>query len=129
MECGEAVAGDVLAHGLTSAGARSTRLLAIAKHHRSTAIRRAGWNLDSKRHEQDSRRIGVLSQRETQVLALMAAGDKNFQIAEKLFLSEKTVKTHVNHIFTKLGVTDRVQAVLYYRETIDPAGTKDTTVG
>ena len=54
-------------------------------------------------------------------MRLVAAGRRNAEIAAELFLSEKTVKTHINHIFTKLGVADRVQAVLYYRASIDPA--------
>jgi DNA-binding NarL/FixJ family response regulator len=70
-----------------------------------------------------------LTARESQVLGLMAAGRRNAEIAAELFLSEKTVKTHINHIFTKLGVADRVQAVLYYRASIDPDGGQDTTTG
>ncbi len=70
------------------------------------------------------------SRRESvEVLSLVAAGRRNADIAAELFLSEKTVKTHINHIFTKLGVADRVQAVLYYRASIDPGGGKDTTTG
>lgn len=60
-----------------------------------------------------------LTRRETEVLRLVAAGQRNAEIAATLFLSEKTVKTHVNHIFTKLEIRDRVQAVLYYREHFD----------
>ena len=68
-----------------------------------------------------------LSGREHEVLGLVAAGRRNAEIAAQLFLSEKTVKTHINHIFTKLGVTDRVQAVLYYRASIEPSAGQDTT--
>jgi DNA-binding CsgD family transcriptional regulator len=60
-----------------------------------------------------------LTRRETEVLSLIAEGQRNAEIAATLFLSEKTVKTHVNHVFTKLEVRDRVQAVLYYREHLD----------
>jgi ATP/maltotriose-dependent transcriptional regulator MalT len=52
-----------------------------------------------------------LSQRELQVLVLIAAGDSNQQIAEKLFLSLHTVKTHVRRIYIKLGVMRRTHAV------------------
>ena len=55
----------------------------------------------------------LLSSREVRVLHLMAEGCKNREIADKLFLSEETVKTHVSNILTKLGQADRVQAVLY----------------
>ncbi|HUK77223.1 MAG TPA: LuxR C-terminal-related transcriptional regulator [Thermoleophilia bacterium] len=68
-----------------------------------------------------------LTAREREVLDLMAAGRRNPEIAARLFLSEKTVKTHINHIFMKLGVTDRVQAVLYYRASVKPGAGQDTT--
>ena len=74
-------------------------------------------------------RTADLTARECQVLGLVAAGRRNAEIAAQLYLSEKTVKTHINHIFTKLGVTDRVQAVLYYRASIDPSAGQDTTTG
>lgn len=52
-----------------------------------------------------------LTQREQEVLAAMARGLKNSQIAQELFLSETTVKSHVHRILMKLGLTDRSQAV------------------
>ena len=52
-----------------------------------------------------------LSPRETEVLALVAQGDSNPSIARKLFVSEATVKTHLLHVFEKLGVSDRTRAV------------------
>ena len=52
-----------------------------------------------------------LSERETQVLALVAQGQSNPVIAKTLFLSEATVKTHLIHVFEKLGVNDRTRAV------------------
>ncbi|RXK17328.1 response regulator transcription factor [Macrococcus sp. DPC7161] len=54
-----------------------------------------------------------LSKREIEVLREMSNGYTNKEIAEVLFVSEKTIKTHVSHIFTKLQVTDRTQASLY----------------
>ena len=53
----------------------------------------------------------TLSPRETQVLALVAQGSSNPAIAAALFLSEATVKTHLLHVFEKLGVNDRTRAV------------------
>ncbi|WP_010205544.1 response regulator [Salinibacterium sp. PAMC 21357] len=52
-----------------------------------------------------------LSERETQVLALVAAGNSNRKIAAALFVSEATVKTHLIHVFEKLDVKDRTRAV------------------
>ncbi|UBH08154.1 response regulator transcription factor [Macrococcus armenti] len=54
-----------------------------------------------------------LSKRELEVLKEMSEGLTNKEIAEKLFVSEKTVKTHVSHIFAKLEVGDRTQASMY----------------
>jgi LuxR family maltose regulon positive regulatory protein len=61
-------------------------------------------------------RLPELTNREQEVLGLMAQGLRNPDIAARLFLSIATVKTHVNHIFYKLGVDSRVQAVLKYRK-------------
>ncbi len=57
-----------------------------------------------------------LSRREIDVLSLIAAGLSNQEIAESLHISMATVKTHVNHIFSKTGVRDRAQAVAYAYE-------------
>ena len=54
-----------------------------------------------------------LSKRESEVLALVAAGLSNAEIASRLFISNATVKVHVRHIFEKLGVRSRTQAALH----------------
>jgi DNA-binding NarL/FixJ family response regulator len=54
-----------------------------------------------------------LTLREAEVLTLIAAGLSNSEIAQNLVLSNATIKTHINHIFTKTGVRDRAQAVRY----------------
>jgi DNA-binding NarL/FixJ family response regulator len=56
---------------------------------------------------------GGLTQREVEILGLMAQGLTNPEIAERLFLSNHTVKTHINRIFAKTGSRDRVAAVGY----------------
>ncbi len=56
---------------------------------------------------------GELTPRESEVLRLIAAGRSNREIARALFVSEATVKTHVNRIFTKTGSRDRAQAMRY----------------
>jgi DNA-binding NarL/FixJ family response regulator len=62
--------------------------------------------------ETNGQRQAALTPREAEVLRLMAQGLGNGEIARRLFISEKTVKVHVSHIFEKLGVETRVQAVL-----------------
>ncbi|HSF86221.1 MAG TPA: response regulator transcription factor [Acidimicrobiia bacterium] len=56
-------------------------------------------------------RRGVLSERELEVLVLVARGGTNKSVARELFISEATVKTHLLHIYEKLGVNDRAAAV------------------
>jgi DNA-binding NarL/FixJ family response regulator len=65
--------------------------------------------IEVRREETDS----SLTQREVEVLALIAQGLKNRDIAEKLFISPRTVKVHVSNLFRKLGLSDRVQATRY----------------
>ncbi len=57
-----------------------------------------------------------LTDREREILDLVAAGHNNQEIAEKLFLSLKTVRNYVSNIFTKLQVADRAQAIVRARE-------------
>ncbi len=72
---------------------------------------------EEKKHESydllKRRKDEGLTYRELEVIQLVAQGLSNNEMAQKLFLSEKTVKNHLTNIFRKIGVTDRTQAVLY----------------
>ncbi len=54
-----------------------------------------------------------LSQREREIIILIAQGYKNKEIAEKMFITEQTVKNHLHNVFDKLGVSDRLELALY----------------
>ena len=62
--------------------------------------------------------LDLLTPREHEVLALMADGLRNPDIVARLVVSEATVKTHVTHIFAKLGVRTRVEAILLYHDAL-----------
>ena len=75
-----------------------------------TLARRTRIRLTTAEKTPASEGVLGLTRRETEVLALVAAGHTNHQIAEVLFMSDKTASVHVSRILTKLGVATRGQA-------------------
>ena len=79
-------------------------------------LRRSNWNKKEAKSVDISfssdEPVETLTQREKEILSLVAKGASNHDIAEKLILREVTVKTHLNSVFRKLKVSNRTQAVL-----------------
>lgn len=67
----------------------------------------------SKKTDPEEAKIATLTEREREVLGLIGQGLKNKEIADKLFISEWTVRHHITSIFSKLEVSDRVELILY----------------
>lgn len=72
----------------------------------------SGTNNNSS-SSKSSRERAQLSQREREIIILIAQGYKNKEIAEKMFITEQTVKNHLHNVFDKLGVSDRLELALY----------------
>ena len=72
-------------------------------------LRRSNWK---KSEVKKIESIHALTQREKEILRLVSIGESNSQIADKLFIREITVKTHLNNIYRKIGVENRVQATI-----------------
>jgi DNA-binding NarL/FixJ family response regulator len=108
--------GDVEVHRALEAGARAYLLKSMPHKELVDAIRRVHAGKKSippviatslAEHLGDE----ALTQREIEILRCVAEGNRNREIADRLFISEETVKVHIKHVMEKLGATHRTQAV------------------
>ena len=118
--------GFLLKHGPADQLLAGVRLVAAGEALLAPSITRRLIEQFARRPspEVGRQRLVELTGRETEVLALVGQGLSNHEIAERLVLSETTVKTHVTRVFTKLGLRDRAQAVVVAYETglVQPGG-------
>ena len=88
----------------------------LDSHTTAAVMRQFSTNLDGSSNQSGNgkgRERSPLSTREREIVALVAQGYKNKEMAEKMFISEQTVKNHLHNIFDKLGVSDRLELALY----------------
>ena len=71
------------------------------------------FQMNGSTGEKMPRERAQLSQREREIIVLIAQGYKNKEIAEKMFITEQTVKNHLHNVFDKVGVSDRLELALY----------------
>jgi len=86
----------------------------LDSHTTAAVMRQFSSPLDSNNSSGGrGRERSPLSTREREIVTLVAQGYKNKEMAEKMFISEQTVKNHLHNIFDKLGVSDRLELALY----------------
>jgi two-component system, NarL family, nitrate/nitrite response regulator NarL len=85
----------------------------LDSHTTAAVMRQFSSPMDSTPLGPRDRERSPLSQREREIVVLVAQGFKNKEMAEKMFISEQTVKNHLHNIFDKLGVSDRLELALY----------------
>ena len=119
--------GEQIRHALEAASRGEAVIDPTVQHHLVRAIARTApleWIPPD-----ESRLPDGLTPREATVLTLIAEGLSNAEIADRLTVSETTVKSHVNHLYAKAGARDRAQAVAYaYRNGLAP-GARDQSAG
>jgi LuxR family maltose regulon positive regulatory protein len=105
-----------VAHGQAPVAQYAAKLLATFPRTEGQGLR-TEWNTsgDSVLSPQSSALVEPLSARELEVLRLLAEGQDNAEIARTLVVAVSTIKSHINHIFSKLGVGNRLEAVLRAR--------------
>ncbi|MEV5824739.1 response regulator transcription factor [Spirillospora sp. NPDC052242] len=129
---------DAAAARLSSALARTARVFVLAApgdDAAASAVRDGACGhlvpgaftpQDLIRGVRDASRVSLgLSAREAEVMDLIATGRSNGEIARQLFLSEKTIKNHVNRIYAKLGVSSRATAIALWRGMMSVMPAKD----
>jgi len=121
------------AHGFLGKAASPDHLAAAIRevHHGGGAlsakaaaavISRVSRERPKRVDESLARRFSMLTPREHEIVALAVTGASNEQIANQLFLSPHTVKTHVNRAMAKVGARDRAQLVAYWHSAGEPGG-------
>jgi DNA-binding NarL/FixJ family response regulator len=97
---------------------RAVRVVAVGDALLSpTVTRRLIAEFASRAQPPPARRLEVLTKRESEITAIVGAGLSNDEIAERLYLSPATVKTHINRAMSKLGARDRAQLVVFAYES------------
>ena len=116
--------GEQIAAALDAAKRGESAIDPAVQHHLVKAIARTAplqWSPPD-----ESRLPDGLTPREATVLTLIAEGLSNAEIAERLTITETTVKSHINHLYGKTGARDRAQAVAYaYRHRLAPGAPDD----
>jgi DNA-binding NarL/FixJ family response regulator len=102
---------------ILSVAAGEAALDPSVQHHVVAALAATEERADHSGETANPKLPDDLTPREAEVLVLIAQGLSNAEIAERLFVSPTTVKSHINHLFTKTGLRDRAQAVNYAYRT------------
>ncbi len=109
--------GDDIHEAIMSVAAGEAALDPAVQHHVIAALAGGQPSRETTGPGGSSELPDDLTPREAEVLALIAEGLSNSEIAERLVVSTTTVKSHINHLFAKAGLRDRAQAVNYAYRT------------
>ena len=109
--------GDDIREAIISVAAGEAALDPAVQHHVVAALSGGDASRETAAGGGSSKLPDDLTPREAEVLALIAEGLTNAEIAERLVVSTTTVKSHINHLFAKAGLRDRAQAVNYAYRT------------